>query len=52
MREDDENVVVSGRERDLELAGPAAVPDRHAVHEQRTRANGADPEATGGRRLV
>ena len=52
MPQEDEKLVVPDRERDPEVAGPAAVSNRHAVHEQRTRPHGADPEAAGGRRLV
>jgi hypothetical protein len=44
--------VVPGRERDRESTDPAALCDRHAVHEERARAQGADPEASGRRRLV
>ena len=52
MPQEDEELVVPGRERDREVADPAAVPDRDAVHEQRARTYGADPEPSGGRRPV
>ena len=52
MPQEDQKLVVSGSQRDRKITAPAPVPDRHAVHEQRARAHGTDPEAPGGRRLV
>jgi hypothetical protein len=52
MPQENEKLVVPGGERDPEVAGPAAVSNRHAVHEQRAGAHGADTEVAGGRRLV
>src|ERR1039457_5910374 len=50
MPQENEELVVPGPKRDPEVAGPAAVSNRHAVHEQRARAHGADTDAAGGRR--
>jgi hypothetical protein len=48
--EDDEDLVVPGRERSREVAHTRALSNRHAVHEDRARAHGVQPEARARRR--
>ena len=52
MPKENEKLVVPGGKRDREVAAPAPVSNRDAVHEERARADRADPEAARRRRLV
>jgi len=52
MPKEDEKLVVPDGERDREVAAPASVSNRDAVHEERAPADRADPEAAGRRRPV
>jgi len=48
--QDDEDLVIAGRERGREVARTRAFSNRHTVHEDRARSHGAQPEARAGRR--